>query len=190
MMDREQCLRVLAGRRTNQVVVGAYGAGRDFRELAPSPLNLCEVGTMGMASSIGLGIAAGRPDCQVWVLDGDGSLVMNIGSLISIANNRPKNLVVFVFVNRIYEASGGQPVVGIDRLSFAGMAEAAGFEQVFEFSDEEQFERELDQVLASAGPTFVVMNAEGKRRIPINRRSTNLEEWLLVRRTLAEQTAE
>lgn len=186
MMDREICLRALAERRTNQVVVGAYGAGRDFREISPSPLNLCEVGTMGMASSIGLGIAAGQPDRQVWVLDGDGSLVMNIGSLISVANLQPRNLVQFVFVNRIYEASGGQPVIGIERFSFAALARAAGYAQVFEFSDEAAFERELDTVLGMPGPTFVVMNAEAKRHLPVNRQMSNLEEWLLVRRTLTE----
>lgn len=189
MMDREQVLRLLARRRTNQVVVGAYGAGRDFREISPSPLNLCEVGTMGMASSIGLGIAAGQPDRQVWVLDGDGSLVMNIGSLISIANYQPKNLVLFVFVNRIYEASGGQPVVDIDRLSFAGMARAAGFPQVFEFAEESAFEEAIDSVLQVEGPVFVVMHAEAKRQIPVQRQISNLEEWLLVRRTMLSETA-
>lgn len=184
MMLRHESLEALARRRTNQVVVGAYGAGRDFRAIAPSLLNLCEVGTMGMASSIGLGIAIGRPERQVWILDGDGSLVMNVGSLISIASAAPPNLVHFVFVNRIYEASGGQPVVGIDKLSFAAFAQAAGFPRVYEFENVTELDRQLDDVLAGKGPTFVVMHAIAGKKLPAGRDVTNLEEWLRVRRTL------
>ena len=67
---------------------------------------------MGKASSIGLGIALARPDKKVLVIDGDGSLLMNLGSLVTVANMSPKNLVHFVYQNGTYGVSGGQPIPG------------------------------------------------------------------------------
>ena len=77
---------------------------------------------MGKASSVGLGVALARPDVRVLVLDGDGSLLMNLGSLVTIASQAPKNLVHVVFDGATYDTSGAQPTPGKEhhRLGRAG----------------------------------------------------------------------
>src|SRR5438045_3256128 len=70
----------------------------------------CVMGCMGSAASIGLGLALARPDERVLVIDGDGSLLMQLGSLVSIAEHRPRNLVHVVMENGTYETSGSQPI--------------------------------------------------------------------------------
>ena len=67
------------------------------------------------------------------MLDGDGSLLMNLGSLVTIANMAPPNLVHFVFENEIYRTSGGQPIPGVGKISFTGFAKAAGYANVHDF---------------------------------------------------------
>jgi len=77
---------------------------------------------MGLASSHALGLALGRPDKRVIVLDGDGSLLMNLGSLVTIGAAAPPNLYHFVCENGTYEANGGHPIPGRDKVDFAGFA--------------------------------------------------------------------
>jgi len=84
----------------------------------------------------------------VIVLDGDGSLLMNLSSLVTIANAAPKNLVHFVVENGCYEANGSHPIPGQDKVSFAGLARAAGYAQVFEFDGLNRFAAELPAVRA------------------------------------------
>ena len=97
------------------------------------------VGSMGKGSSLALGIALARPDRRVVVLDGDGSLLMNLGSLVTIAGKSPKNLCHMVIENGIYAGTGGQPVPNAGKTSFTGMAKAAGYASTYEFDDLEEF---------------------------------------------------
>jgi phosphonopyruvate decarboxylase len=112
---------------------------------------------MGQASSHALGLALGMPGHKVLVLDGDGSLLMNLPSLVTIANAAPKNLVHFVSENGTYEANGGHPIPGQDKVSFAGLARAAGYAHVFEFDGLNHFAAELPTVLSLEGPVFVTL---------------------------------
>ena len=82
---------------------------------------------MGQASSHGFGLALANPDRTVIVLDGDGSLLMNLGSLVSIADAAVTNFYHFLFVNRTYEVNGAHPVPGADKVNFEDMARAAGY---------------------------------------------------------------
>ena len=95
---------------TNEVVVSNLGqASLDLLQIADRPLNCYTFGAMGQCSSIGLGIAIGRPDIRVVCLDGDGSLIMNLGSLCTIAAEAPKNYVLMVWDNEVHQTTGGQP---------------------------------------------------------------------------------
>ena len=96
-------------------------------------------GAMGSVSSIGLGLALARPDLRVVVLDGDGSLLMNLGSLATISAQRPVNLVHIVFDNRMYETTGGQPTHTAAGVNLAAIARAAGLTAVRESSDVSSF---------------------------------------------------
>lgn len=159
-MRRDHCIEVLARHRTNQIVVAAYHAAFDLMRIQPHPLNYLSIGAMGLTSSHALGLALGRPERQVIVLDGDGSLLMNLGSLVTIAEAAPKNLIHFVCENGTYEANGGHPIPGQGKISFAGFAKAAGIERVYEFSDLAAFESDIAGLLRTEGPVFVTLKVE------------------------------
>jgi phosphonopyruvate decarboxylase len=110
---------------------------------------------MGLASSHALGLALGRPDRRVIVLDGDGSLLMNLGSLVTIAAVAPPNLYHFLCQNGTYEANGGHPIPGRGQVDFGGFARSAGYRTVGEFSDVKIFEQQIGALLSEPGPVFV-----------------------------------
>jgi len=166
MMKRDQCLKALARHHSDQIVVATYQAAFEWMAIKPGPLNYLSIGAMGLASSHGLGLALGRPDKRIIVLDGDGSLLMNLGSLVTIAQAAPSNLIHFVCENGTYEANGGHPIPGQGRVSFAGIARAAGIGHVHEFADLDEFERRIEAVLAERGPVFVDLKVEQGEAYP------------------------
>ncbi len=93
MMKRDECFRILARHISDEAVVATYSSAVDWVAITPRVLNYTSIGAMGLDSSHGLGLALGRPDKRVVVLQGDGSLLMNLGSLVTIAEVAPKNLV-------------------------------------------------------------------------------------------------
>ena len=109
MIKRDDCIRLLAARHTDEIVVPLYQAAFEWHAIKPWPLTYYAFGAMGQGSSHGLGFAIGVPERRVWVLDGDGSLLMNLGTLVTIAEVAPENLIHFVFENGTYEANGAHP---------------------------------------------------------------------------------
>jgi phosphonopyruvate decarboxylase len=108
---------------------------------------------MSKASSLGFGIALGRPDRKVIVLDGDGSLLMNLGSLVTVAGKKPANFYHFVFDNGVYAVTGGQPVP--NRPDYRGLALASGYRAAYEFDDFEVLSTELPAIMRGPGPVLV-----------------------------------
>ncbi len=158
MIKRDDALRALARHVTDaDIVLPVYSTAFDWIDIRPHPLNYLSHGAMGLASSHGLGLALGRPDRRVIVLDGDGSLLMNLGSLVTIAAAAPPNLYHFVFENGTYEANGGHPIPGRDSVDFAGFARSAGYRSVHGFSDLDRFEQQLGATLSEPGPAFFDM---------------------------------
>jgi phosphonopyruvate decarboxylase len=168
MMRRDECLRALARHVTDEIVVPVYMAAFDWLAIHPRPLNYYAVGAMGLASSHALGFALGRPDKRVIVLDGDGSLLMNLGSLVTIAAAAPRNLIHFVCRNSTYEANGGHPIPNGGRVDFAGLARAAGYPHVHEFSDLVAFSVEVGGLLRLDGPVFAVLAVEPGPCVPMD----------------------
>jgi sulfopyruvate decarboxylase subunit beta len=160
MMKRDACFRALAHHVTDEIVVTTYSSAFEWLAIAPRALNYFSIGAMGLDTSHALGLALGRPDKRVIVLQGDGSLLMNLGSLVTIASQGPKNLIHFVVENGTYEANGGHPIPNKARLDFAGMARSAGYPQVHQFSDVAGFERALPALLQQDGPTLAVLRVE------------------------------
>ena len=160
MMKRDQALRVLAHHYRDGIVVPVYQAAFDWIAIRPHPLNYLCTGAMGQASSHGLGLALGAPNEKVLILDGDGSLLMNLGSLVTIANLAPHNLIHFVINNGVYEVNGNFPIPGSRGLSFEGLARAAGYAKTYEFSELREFELRIEEVLHAQGPVFVSLKAE------------------------------
>jgi thiamine pyrophosphate-dependent acetolactate synthase large subunit-like protein len=155
-VDRATATRLLVARLTDEVVVSNLGqATIDLQRLGDRPLNCYTFGSMGQCSSIGLGIALARPDVRVVCLDGDGSLLMNLGSLCTIATLEPRNFALVVWDNEVHMTTGGQSTATAHRSSFAGIARGAGIERVLEPGDETELGHAYDRILAEDGP-FVV----------------------------------
>jgi sulfopyruvate decarboxylase subunit beta len=164
MMKRDKCFRILARHIKDEAVVATYSSAVDWVEASPRPLNYLSIGAMGLDSSHGLGLALGRPDKRVVVLQGDGSLLMNLGSLITIAAAAPKNLVHLVAQNDTYEANGRQPIPN-PKLDFASMARASGYAAVYDFSDLRIFEQQVAHVLEQEGPVFATLHVEPSKQL-------------------------
>ena len=187
MMKRDECLKALARHRTDEIVVAVYSAAQEWLHISPSDLNYTFVGAMGQGSSHGLGLALGRPDKRVVVLDGDGSLLMNLGSLITIAHAAPLNLIHCVCENGTYETNGSVPIPRSGQFSFSSLAREAGYRNSYEFDDLEDWEEQIDHILKESGPVFASLHLEPGKSYPEDfRRLYSLEFREKFRRVLAE----
>ena len=161
-------------RRDEDVVVTTMGAAREWMALGSHPLVLVFVpSSMGQATSVGLGLALAQPQRRVIVCNGDGSMLMNLGSLVSITAAAPANLIVILFDNGIYEVTGSQPTPGAPAgraeagaVDFTLMARACGFRSVFGFLDCTTWTDEVGRVLAMPGPTFVALDITAVENSP------------------------
>ncbi len=116
---------------------------------------------MSKASSVALGIAVGAREHRVLVLDGDGSLVMNLGSLVTVAGQSPENLYHFVFDNGIYAVTGGQPLPN-PKVDYPAMALAAGYAHSHTFADAEDLASELPGIMQQPGPALIHISVIGE----------------------------
>src|SRR5579875_3834122 len=149
MMDLRAAVQALVARRTDELVIVPFTGGIAWEDASSLPaLDLPFWGSMGKAGSTGLGVALAVPTLRVWVLDGDGSLLMNLGTLVTEASQAPRNFYHFVLENGVYRTTGGQPIPGHEQVSFAGLARGAGFPHVCEFDDLAALERDLPAVVA------------------------------------------
>jgi len=114
-MKPEDVLSAIAARRGDAICIPTMTTAPAWREIAPDDLSVSCVGFMGGASAMGLGLALARPDRRVVVFDGDGSLLMQLGSLATIAGAQPRNLTHLVFKNGVYHTSGAQEIPGGSR---------------------------------------------------------------------------
>jgi phosphonopyruvate decarboxylase len=186
MMKRDACLKVLASHRTDEIVVAVYQAAQEWLHISPSDLNYTFTGAMGQGSSHALGIALGRPDRRVVVLDGDGSLLMNLGTLVTIAHAAPRNLVHCLCQNGTYETNGAVNIPGRGKVSFAGLAREAGYPKTYTFDNLDEWDRAVDCILREDGPTFVDLHVEpGEHYTEDFRRLYDIEYRERFRRALA-----
>ena len=165
-----QALGVLrAERRDDDIVIPTMGSAREWMALGdPHPLDFILVpSAMGHGTSIGLGMALARPDRRVIVCMGDGSLLMNLGSLASIVAAAVPNLVVIVFDNGVYEVTGQQPTAGASAarsgtrsVDFAAIARACGFDSVYRFSEAAAWSSGARGAFDAPGPTFIALDVE------------------------------
>ncbi len=163
MINRATATGLLTQRLKDEVVVTNLGqATLDLQQIGDRPLNCYTFGSMGQCSSVGLGIAVARPDIRVICLDGDGSLLMNLGSLCTIANLAPDNLAVVIWDNEVHATTGGQATATAFRSSFAGLALGAGVDRdrILEPANEEELERAFDRILTEPGPFVMPVKVE------------------------------
>lgn len=159
MMESLEAVKVISQHRGDALIVATMTPGTELPVVSTRPeLDLSwHWSAMGKASSVALGIALSRPDRKVLVLDGDGALLMNLGSLVTIAHMAPPNFTHFLFDNSVYRCTGGQPLPQAGKLSFAALARDAGYSHVYDFADVETLEKNIDTVINQAGPNFVCL---------------------------------
>ena len=168
MMKRDEMLKAFARRRKDEIVVAVYTAAQEITHIQPNELNYTFVGAMGQGSSHALGLALGRPDKKIVVFDGYGSLLMNLGSLVTIASQAPKNYVHCLCENGCYETNGSVPTPSSGKIRFAELARTAGYRKSYEISDQAEWERELPNILKQEGPVFVTLKVEPGEAYPEN----------------------
>lgn len=173
MIDQVEMMRVLQEIRGDSVVITAERATVGWMQVGLGVVrHLPMSGPMGKSSSFALGLCLARPHTKVIVLDGDGSLVMNLGTLVTIANKAPQNLYHFVMDNGVYATTGGQPVPGAEVTSYAAMARAAGYACSYEFDDLEEFATLANQILDQIGPVLICIKTVPDIRSPNERAAT------------------
>jgi thiamine pyrophosphate-dependent acetolactate synthase large subunit-like protein len=147
------------------VLVYGNGAVSEWHNLRPSPPSLKM--QMGIGSPAGLGLALALPHRRAVVIDGDGSLLLNLGILATLGNFRPPNLTVFVMDNECYESIGGFPTATAGGVDLAAMAKGAGIKNASTTRTAEEFKKAAEQALTDNAFHFVVAKvAKGTKRMP------------------------
>jgi len=124
------------------------------------PLHLDMLGCMGSASSLGLGLALGSPKRKVVTIDGDGCVMMQLGTLVTIANAKASNFTLIVMNNGFYETSGNQKIPGADTADFVALAAAAGFKSSVRISNTDDLRARFVELVEQPGPTFVALDID------------------------------
>ncbi len=170
MLTKAQLLEPLAQARTDQVVVTTMGTVRPWAEHSHHELDFASADSaMGHAADFALGIAMAQPQRTVICLNGDGSMLMTLGTLVTIVQSGVTNLIVFVVSNGTYEITGNQPIPGASFIDIVGMARAAGFRRAYSFSDADIYRDTLGEILTADGPVLVAALVEAGSEPPISR---------------------
>ena len=160
-MTRLDALEAIYSRLEQQIVVTIMGAvAAELQSIGHRPNFFYLQHAMGLASSMGLGIALAKPDRQVVVLDGDGSVLMNLGGLTTLARYRPRNLVHVVFDNESLLSVGGFPTATATGSDLAGVAAAAGVPRTATVATVDAFRSAFDEALGAGDLTTLVAKVE------------------------------
>jgi thiamine pyrophosphate-dependent acetolactate synthase large subunit-like protein len=157
MMDRLGATEIVVDLARGQPIIG--GVGNSTFDLVPfdHPANFYMWNSMGMASSIGLGLALARPDLRVVVLDGDGSILMNLGSLATEITAGARNLVHVIWDNGAWEITGGQPAGSPFGIDLETVARGCGFRKTATVSDLETFRSVFAEAMADRQEPWVIV---------------------------------
>jgi sulfopyruvate decarboxylase subunit beta len=157
MIESFEAVKVISKHRGKAFIIADMTAGTELPVITKMadhdlPFNWA---AMGKGSSLSLGLALARPDLKVFDLDGDGSLLTNLGTMLTIANMAPPNFIHFLFDNGVYRCTGGQIPPRGGQFNFALMATEAGYANVHNISDLATLEKTIDAIIDQVGPTFV-----------------------------------
>jgi sulfopyruvate decarboxylase beta subunit len=171
MQTRAQAIAALLPLLTDQPVIVCNGfASRETCKLADRPTHFYMIGSMGVAPAIGLGVALARPDKKVIIFDGDGNVLMGMGTLATVGALKPKNFVHVVLDNEVYGSTGNQPTLS-RMVRLEQVAKAAGYVNVERVWEREDISYEFKDMLAKDGPSLLLIkvteNAEDAPRIEL-----------------------
>ena len=162
-MSQRQALEVLARHRGAHIVVTTMTAVGVWPELSSSPLDFGYMpSAMGHGPGLALGLALAQKQHGVIVVNGDGSMLMNLGSLATLAAH-PADVYLVILDNGLYEVTGGQVTAGAGRADFAALARAAGIKRVYSFDALEAWQAGAAVALLGAGPVVIWLKVEGRQ---------------------------
>jgi sulfopyruvate decarboxylase subunit beta len=166
-MRRLDALKAIYPRLEQSVVVTIMGAvAAELQSLGHRPGFFYLQHAMGLASSVGLGIALCRPELRVIVLDGDGSLLMNLGGLTTLARYRPRNLVHIVFDNESLLSVGGFPTATSTGSDLAGIAAASGVPRTSAVASADELSAALEDAISAGELTTIVVKVDAYYQPP------------------------
>ena len=158
-MIRKEAVKLIAQEIGNQPIISANGfMSRDLFETNEKESNFYMIGSMGLASSIGLGVALKNPKKKIYVFDGDGNILMNLGSLVTVGSIQPKNFVHIIFDNKIHESTGGQPT-NSKIIELKKIAHVSKF-KTYKISKKEQIRKIFSKIKNENGPICVLVKIE------------------------------
>src|SRR5262245_15863868 len=164
VMNRADLTRRLVARlKGEEAVIGGIGnTNFDLWAAGQRPQNFYMLGSMGLAFPIALGVALAQPERRVIAIEGDGSLLMQLGCLSTIAMLKPKNLCLIVMDNGIYQITGGQPTPAAHSTDLVVVAQGCGIANSTWAADEEDFDRLVDASLSGTAPALIAARIDGQ----------------------------
>ena len=158
-------MEALASAVQDEIVITALGmTTHAWARLKPKPSNFHLSDSMGQTIPLAVGVALAQPDVRVIAMEGDGGLVMNLGCLATVADLRLENFLIVVFENRVYEASGNQPLPG-GSADFAGLARAAGIPHCANVDRLKDFPKLLDNALKRKATSFLSLKIRQETKL-------------------------
>ena len=154
--------RLVAGLKDEAVIGGIGNTNFDLWAAGHRPQNFYMLGSMGLAIPIAMGVAIAQPKRHVVALEGDGSLLMQLGCLATVAMRQPKNLTIVVWDNGMYQITGGQPTASASVADIVAVARGCGLVKSTWATDEEDFERQCAAALKDGGPTLIAARIDDK----------------------------
>ena len=163
--------RLVARLKNEEAVIGGIGnTNFDLWAAGHRPQNFYMLGSMGLAFPIALGVALAQPTRRVFALEGDGSLLMQLGCLSTIATLSPKNLTMIVMDNGVYQITGAQPTPAATVADVVAISTGCGLTNSAWAADEEDFERLVDQSLSASRPMLIAVRIDDKPGVGATRR--------------------
>lgn len=163
-MIKRDVMKEICIKNKNSIIVSANGfISRDLYQSYDKKSNFYMIGSMGLASSIALGIALKNPKRKVFVFDGDGNILMNLGSLITIGFLKPKNLVHFIFDNSSHESTGGQPTM-TTKVEIQKIAKAANY-KTFKIETIQGLKNILPKLPKIKGPIMILVKVKNSKTV-------------------------
>ena len=164
VMNRFELTKRLVGQlKRDEAVIGGIGnANFDLWASGQRPQNFYMLGSMGLTVPIALGVAIAQPGRHVVALEGDGSLLMQLGCLATVAERAPKNLTIVVWDNGIYQITGSQPTASATAADLVAIARGAGLANSAWAADETDFDRLTASALKDGGPNLIAVRIDDK----------------------------
>ena len=172
MIDAADVFEAFQPHRGDAIVSTVGTAGRHWPDISTNKSRDVSLGgAMGHSASAAFGLALGLPQEKVVLFDAEGSLLMSMGVLATIAGKKPANFYHFLLDNECYATTGGQPVPNSDEIDYAAMAKGAGYASAYHFDDLEELVTGVGDILQETGPVFVSVKINAEvQNLPIGLR--------------------